>query len=86
MSRTDEKARANVSQVEKIAVEHLAGKKHWATGDYRLESKGTTKQGLAVVWAIYLDDEQQPVPGAGRSVILHIDSTERRIVDELAFQ
>ncbi|HVA49020.1 MAG TPA: hypothetical protein VNH11_21840 [Pirellulales bacterium] len=86
MSRTDERECAELGQAEAVAVRHLAVQKQWQRDEYRLERRGSTKQGLAVVWAIYLQDEQKPAPGAGKSVILHIDPKQRRIVKELAFQ
>jgi len=75
------------TRIEEAAVEYLTQRKHWKRAEYRLEYKGTTEdKRFAVVWAIYLRDETNPMPGSGQSVALHVDRNKYRVVEELGWQ
>ena len=74
-------------RLEESAAAYLGQNKQWKPGEYRLESHGATPDGrCAVVWAIHREDEQNPTPGNGRSLELHIDRAESRWCGELRFQ
>jgi hypothetical protein len=75
------------ADLDKIAIHYLTTKKKWKREEFRLEHKGFTKdKRCAILWAIYLKDETNPVPGAGHSVILHADPEHAAVVEELRFQ
>jgi hypothetical protein len=75
-------------QIERIAVEYLTTQKKWQRQQYRLEHKGRTTAGYAIVWAVYLEDEKLPPmqAGGGDSVVLHVDQAGNKVVRELGFQ
>lgn len=76
-----------VDHINVIASQYLAMQKNWRLNQFRLEQKGLTADGQAViVWAIYLEDELHPTPGGGKSVELYIDLTTQKVVRELGFQ
>jgi hypothetical protein len=76
-----------VDQVNIIASQYLVAQKKWRPDQFRLEHRGFSPDGHAIiVWAIYLEDEIRPVPGGGNSVELYVDRTAQRVVRELGFQ
>jgi hypothetical protein len=76
-----------VEEIERIAIEYLKERKHWEREQYKLEHKGKTKEGYAIVWALFTDDQKKPQPGGGgSSVELHIDIPGKKVVRELKFQ
>lgn len=80
----DQQTRA---QLEAVVTRYLVDTKKWAPKDFRIEHKGTTPDELfAVCWGVYLDDERNPSPGGGKSVVLHVDLKQRRVVEERGFQ
>ena len=74
-------------RVAEAAAAYLGQKKQWKAGEFRLQPRGMTPDGrCAVLWAVYLEDERNPSPGGGKSLELHIDRAECRVVRELRFQ
>ncbi len=73
-------------QAGDIARHYLSSVKHWRPGDFRLEARGLSKDHLIVVRAIHADDETASTPARGKSVELHIDPGQRRVVREYCFQ
>ncbi len=75
------------ARIEEVAAAYLGQKKQWKPSEYRLQPRGATPDGgCAVLWAIYLEDERNAMPGSGKSLELHIDRAEKRVVRELRFQ
>jgi hypothetical protein len=75
------------SKIESVTREYLRVRKQWNPSDYRVEIKGATADGRAIiVWVIFLDDEKSPKPGSGRSVLLHITPEDYSVVKELRWQ
>lgn len=75
--------RVRVSPVEKAAAAYLSAK-GWTAGEYRLELRSPTGDD-DVVHAIFLQDEAGKQPGAGKSVVLRINRSTRKI-QETAWQ
>jgi hypothetical protein len=71
--------------IENAAAAYLAKNKKWTDTDYRLESQASTKDDYLVA-AIYLKDETASHPGGGRSVVLRIDKSSKKVVGETGFQ
>jgi hypothetical protein len=75
------------TRIELAVAEYLRVAKNWKQGEFRVEIKGMSEgSGCAIVWAVRLEDESGPVPGAGRSVELQVDRMTCRILREFAFQ
>jgi len=73
--------------IEEAATQYLTRNKNWKAGEFRIEPKGSTKDGRCiVVWAIHVDDENAVFPGGGKSLALHLDPNERRVISEFRFQ
>ncbi len=69
-----------------IAGSYLASK-GWKAGEYRLESRGSTADGkIDLIAAIFLADEHATSPGGGKSLVLSIDRTNRKVVKEIGAQ
>jgi hypothetical protein len=73
------------SAIEKAVERYLSESKNWKREQYRLEQKGT-RDGMLILWVIFLEDEKPPVPGGGQSVELEVDLHTSRVVRELGFQ
>jgi hypothetical protein len=87
MAETPTLEAQEVTQINTIASQYLATQKKWRPDQFRLEYKGRTPDGqVVIVWAVYLEDEIHPVPGAGKSVELHINRASQQVVQELGFQ
>jgi len=71
--------------IENAAGAYLANNKKWSGGDYRLESQASTKDDY-IVAAICLKDESANHPGGGRSVVLRINKSSKKVVGETGFQ
>ncbi len=71
--------------IENAAAAYLAKNKKWIDADYRLESQASTKDDC-VIAAIYLKDETASRPGGGRSVVLRINKSSKKVVGETGFQ
>ena len=78
---------SDAERIERIVVAYLQERKKWTREQYRIDHKEATKEGYAVVWAIFLEDEKQIKPGGGgSSVELHVDRSAGKVVRELRFQ
>lgn len=76
-----------VDQVNIVVGQYLVSQKNWRPDQFRLEHRGFSADGHAIiVWAIFLEDQIHPVPGGGKSVELHLDRNTQRVVRELGFQ
>lgn len=72
---------------ESVVVEYISRTKGWKRTDYRIESRGVSADGRSDVLAvIHLADERSPSPGAGLSVVLHVDRVSRQVAQELGGQ
>jgi hypothetical protein len=71
--------------VEKTAAAYLAATKRWTGNDYRLEAQAATPEDDLIA-AVYLQDEAASHPGAGKSVLLRINKSSKKVVSETAFQ
>ena len=70
-----------------VVTQYLFDTKNWKPEEFRIEHKGTTSdKRLVICWGVFLEDETKPAPGAGKSVILHIDPSQGRVVEERGFQ
>src|SRR5262245_7074976 len=75
------------TQIERDVTEYLTAMKGWKQGEFRVEVNGLSKDGsCAIVWAVFLEDERNPVPGAGRSVEIEVERKTRQVLREFAFQ
>jgi len=78
---------ATREQVAAAARSYMTETRGWAPEEYRLEGYTLSEDGSeAVVTAISLADEQDPIPGGGSSVELHVDPNTSTVVQELGFQ
>jgi hypothetical protein len=73
------------SPMEKAATAYLEKTLKWAASEYRLESQSATLEEYIVV-AIYLQDETASHPGSGKSVVLRINKSSKKVVSETGFQ
>jgi hypothetical protein len=71
--------------IENAAAAYLMKNKNWTGADYRLEFQAATPADH-VVTAVYLKDETASHPGGGKSVVLRIDKSSRKVVSETSFQ
>jgi len=77
----------DLRRVENAVVRYLTEGKGWKRGSFRLDHKGLCDEGkTARVWAIALEDEANPAPGAGKSIELRVDRRSYRVIRELGFQ
>ncbi len=75
------------ARIEEAVTQYLAERKNWKPAEFRVELQGVTPDEIcAVVWAVHHQDEANPVPGAGKSVELHIRRQDYRVIRELKFQ
>jgi hypothetical protein len=76
-----------LARINAAVTQYLTQQKLWKLNQFRVDYKGVTADGRsAIVWAIYLEDETNPVPGGGKSLELQIDRTTMKVVKELGFQ
>lgn len=74
-------------RLEAAATDYVLTEKKWQKDEFRIEVKGVKNgENYAVVWAIFLEDEKTPVPGGGKSIELHIDLSNYKVIQELWFQ
>lgn len=73
-------------RIDQLVEQYLAQHKKWQRSEFRIEHKSATPDGIAIIWAVYLQDEHNPTPGSGKSVVLHVDRSALRVVKELRFQ
>jgi len=74
-------------RIEEAAVRYLTETKKWKEGEFRIETRGFSEDGASVVlWAIHGEDELASAPGGGKSLELHIDLKQARVVAEYHFQ
>jgi|GEM_PF-549521 len=72
---------------ESVVVEYISRTKGWKRTDYRIESQGLSADGLSdVLSVIHLRDAYSPSPGAGLSVVLHVDRASHQVTQELGGQ
>jgi hypothetical protein len=70
-----------------ISAAYVSRIKGWNTSDYSIEVTGETdKAGNRIVNIIHKDDKRALLPGAGKSVELHIDMNQEMVVKEMSFQ
>lgn len=81
------KITSEVIPQEPVVVEYISRTKGWKRTDYRIESQGLTPDGLSDVLAvIHLQDLYSPSPGAGKSVVLHVNRATHQVTQELGGQ
>jgi hypothetical protein len=74
-------------RIDQAVADYLTRTKSWRPAEYRIEHRRLSDDGThAIVWAVFLKDEVNPVPGGGQSLELHVDRKTRKIVKELGFQ
>ena len=73
-------------RIDQLVEQYVAQHKKWQRSQFRIEHKNVTPDGIAIIWVVYLQDEQNPTPGGGKSVVLHVDRSALRVVKELRFQ
>jgi hypothetical protein len=72
---------------ESVAVEYISKTKGWKRTQYRIECRGLSADGRSDVLAIILlKDLYWPAPGAGESLVLHVDRSTHRVTQELGGQ
>ncbi len=87
MSRSTRVQPLNEARMEEAVSQYLAERKNWKPAEFRVELRGVTPDEIcAVVWAVHHEDEVNPVPGAGKSIELHIRLQDYRVIRELKFQ
>ncbi len=79
------KLKISPGPIENAAAAYLAKNKKWTSADYRLEFQASTKDDY-VVAAIYLKDETPSHPGGGKSVVLRINKSSKKVVSETGYQ
>jgi hypothetical protein len=79
------KVEIHPSPAETAAISYLAAAKGWSTSEFRLESQSSTPA-EEIISVIYLKDETPTHPGAGKSVILHVNKTSCKVTSETAWQ
>lgn len=74
-------------RIDEAITDYLTRTKSWRPAEYRIEHKRLSDDGTqAIVWAVFLQGEINPVPGGGQSLELHVDRKTRKVVKELGFQ
>jgi hypothetical protein len=71
--------------IEEAAAAYLARTRCWNGSEYRLETCSGEQNDL-IVRAIHFEDESARQPGAGKSIVLHVDRVSGKVVSESAFQ
>lgn len=72
---------------ESVVVEYISRTKGWKRPDYRIEGQGVSADGLSDVLAvIHLRDLYSLSPGAGLSVVLHVDRASHQVTKEFGGQ
>jgi hypothetical protein len=72
---------------ESVAVQYISKTKGWKRSQYRIENRGLSTDGRsAVLEIIFLNDLYWPKPGAGESVVLHVDRATHQVTKELGGQ
>ena len=71
--------------VEKAAAGYLAKTKKWTPHEYRLEAQPATPEDY-VIKVVYMKDETSAHPGGGKSVVLRINKSSKRVTGETGFQ
>ncbi|MFC1687661.1 hypothetical protein ACFL0L_03710 [Patescibacteria group bacterium] len=78
---------SELAHLEEIAEKYLLEEKKWKIDEFRLEYKGISEDGKLVnIWAVYLEDEKNPMRGGGKSLSLYVDRNTKRVAQELHFQ
>jgi hypothetical protein len=77
--------RVGVIPFEGIAGCYLRKTKGWDIDSYRLEFR-SKEGGHDVVAVIHRDDENTSTPGAGKSVVLTVDSATKKVIREMGGQ
>lgn len=72
-------------RIESAVAAYVTAHKRWEKEDFRIDYKGI-RNDQAVVWAVYLEDELHPRPGAGKSIELHVNVKTFDVEKELSFQ
>jgi hypothetical protein len=71
--------------IEGIVAGYLRKEKGWPRGFYWIEDGGSEND-IHIVAAIHRDDERADAPGAGKSLVLHVDPSSRQVVKEIGGQ
>jgi hypothetical protein len=71
--------------VEKAAAGYLMKTRKWTPDEYRLEAQAPTPKDYLIT-AIYLKDESASHPGGGKSVVLRISKSSKRVAGETGLQ
>src|SRR5690242_1357512 len=72
---------------ESAAVEYISKTKGWKRAQFKIESRGLSPDGRSDVLAvIFLKDLYWPAPGAGETVVLHVDRSTHQVTQELSGQ
>ena len=75
------------SPLEDAVVRYVERVKHWASSDYRIESRGSATDGASEVFAVvHVDDLRASAPGAGKSIELYVDRAAQKVIRELGAQ
>jgi hypothetical protein len=64
---------------------YVRDSKNWESGAFRIEFNRREDAAL-VFWVLHSDDNAARSPGGGRSIEVHVDPANGRILKELAFQ
>jgi|SRR5882724_9257194 len=69
-----------------VLVEKFVDKtREWRKDSYRIQL--VRRDGSTLVfWVIYADDQKSAIPGGGKSFEVHVDTVNRRVIDEYHFQ
>jgi hypothetical protein len=76
---------SNEKRLYELVSNYISDKKGWPNESYRIEQK-EKKDNILIYWVIYKEDEKNLYLGGGQSVELHVDSSDMKIIKELAFQ
>ena len=71
------------------ARQYVRTTKQWPEEEYHLEflrTEGSEDAPLAIIDAVHHDDLQPNKKGGGKSVQLHVDVRQQRVIKELAYQ
>jgi hypothetical protein len=78
---------AEQSRLAPVIARYLADRYGWTEEAYRLDFRALSADGqTATVWAVFLEDERNPVPGGGRSRELLVDRAVGAVQRDLRFQ
>lgn len=72
-------------QIVKSADAYIKENYKWKLEEYRIDHKPFAEKWF-VAWAIFLEDERNPMPGSGKSLILHVSKDDYTVIKVLRFQ